>query len=53
MPHYTPQENTLSTNQEVHTAQDPTRNDVSFLDQVLAGIKPTPPNLNTYTQLTL
>lgn len=51
--HHAPQQHISPTNQDTTNTQDLSRNDSSFLDQVLAGVKPPPPNLNTYTQMTL
>lgn len=45
----TPLPNTSHTSTMLETGQ----HDSSFLDQIIAGIRPVPPNLNTYTQLTL
>lgn len=43
----------LPPSRNTSNVHEPNRNDSSFLDLVLAGLKPPPPNLNTYTQLTL
>lgn len=50
--HHAPQQCT-SKNHDTPSSHEPSHNDSSFLDQILAGVKPPPPNLNTYTQMTL
>lgn len=53
MPNHSTQAHPPLPPQNTNNTHEPNRNDSSFLDLVLAGLKPPPPNLNTYTQLTL